>query len=505
MDESWSCLSPPRNKVTARILAARSDFEHDPLARINWWPGALRPYESPLSFCARFCELNGISLATYARFFGHNILREGELNSDELDRIASLLDEDLELVRTVFNYFVDFGDAGEHYSSESSWVAPRISKYCPRCIELGYYSYIHELPWLIKCPFHLDSLVDIPPKLHYTESQRLSDVNTLTQLLIHHCRTWPRASESDFEISNFVKNGYFRLVSSWIRDARKGQVALSQRKLWESEFDHGEPPAIGRLRRIAKMPRLIEPLFTTPNEEWSLAVRHFPLEAGNALQTVSKYASFGTIFSYYKSLAPYFSDPPPYIEKLRFAKTTLHDRHGKCRCQWGKRNAGWLDHWMEMDPDGWPYWLTKCPYSVAIEELELGWGDADQVLSRGLAEQRQQSFIEQSRIMRDAGLIEYAVNAKVAPSGHLGWSTNIGRDCEWKEPSPLTELMNTAAEFEIDVALVAAIKWLDAIEQGAAPDALRMPSRCVRLCETNNGLSLTKWSPKQPRRGSKHS
>lgn len=68
--------------------------------------------------------------------------------------------------------------------------------------------------------------------------------------------------------------------------------------------------------------------------------------------------------------------------------------------------------------------------------------------------------------MHDAGLVEYTPAANVSPEGYLYTHPQVWPCCEWNTSSPLTELMNTAAEFEIDTAVRKTLKWLVALEQG---------------------------------------
>lgn len=180
MDHVSSNYPGPRSKAGARILAAQ--FGCSRCNVINWWPGALRPFESALSFASRFCELNAISLAQYELFFGIDANSAGKLATHDIQRIASLLDEDEELVQSVFCQPISVSDCVEHRSPQ---LRNRLGdiQYCPKCIELGYHSYVHEMPWLAKCPFHLVSLHTAQPAIPHSGPTRLKRMKALRKRL----------------------------------------------------------------------------------------------------------------------------------------------------------------------------------------------------------------------------------------------------------------------------------------------------------------------------------
>ncbi|NGM88079.1 hypothetical protein G5B35_12250 [Parapusillimonas sp. SGNA-6] len=451
-----------------------------------------------MSFAARFRELNAISLLQYEDCFGIRLGCEGRLPPADIQRIASLLNEDFSLVQSVFFRLICKSDCVEYRSPDMKKRADEI-QYCPRCVELGYHSYVHEMPWLAKCPFHLVTLKKTYA-LHMEQgTSRLKRVQAIRQLMVSNCRSWPRPSEADLHVAKFCKDSYLKLLICWIKQAKDSATRLSAGHIWdggeyETEKSYGH--SLGRLRRLEKMPKLIEPLFTTVGESWNLTVRHFPLEVKNELHRLSQYAPFWRIFSFYKSVGARSNHPPAFIAKLQVTQRLLTKRHGKCRCRWGKGLAGWSSRWVQTGPDGWPYWGLKCPYELAIDDLEPGWGYPDRLLSNRQAWAALLRFIELSDVMHEAGLIEYTADANITPYGHLCTYPQVWPCCEWKTTSPLTELLNAVAEFEVDTTVCKTLTWLSAIEQGDKPYDLDMPAACVRLCETDGGLSLIKWRPR---------
>ncbi len=80
---------------------------------------------------------------------------------------------------------------------------------------------------------------------------------------------------------------------------------------------------------------------------------------------------------------------------------------------------GWLSRWVNVHPEEGPRSGLICPYDIALNELQLGWGRPNVVLSNRQAEQERQGFCTVSHAMRDLGLIRYRRDAAVAPAGDL--------------------------------------------------------------------------------------
>ncbi|MCW5191793.1 MULTISPECIES: hypothetical protein [Burkholderia] len=151
-------------------------------------------------------------------------------------------------------------------------------------------------------------------------------------------------------------------------------------------------------------------------------------------------------------------------------------------------------HWIPVHPDEWPHEGCTCPFEVAYKELELGWGRFEQTLSSRKEDQEYFRFIALSKEMRDAGLISYAKDAMVTPDGFLHIDQDLWSCCEWRQDSPLTDLFNTAAAWEVESAFDAQIAWLDSLEQGIGPSERDDPKYCVRLRATEEGLLLIRWT-----------
>lgn len=470
---------------------------------INWWPGNLRPYESTISFLTRFCELNCASLNQCFQFFECQIGYQ-RLTAADISRIMSLLREDLSLVQTVFSPSVTLDYCGR-YNLPQVKANPRSVRYCEECAAQGYHSYLHEANWLSKCPFHMIDLETCSSKRTGTIAGQL--MAALKQLMRSSNKVWPYVDAGCF---NIHEQGELEHLAAWAKKASTAAIRLSQGQIWhcdlgnfigETSFEH----AIGRLRTFEPMPKLIEPLFTEAGETWHLETRQFPFQAKFELARLKPHLGFELIFDFYKNVSRRSANSPPFVKKYKIALDAIRTRHGICRCNWGRIKEGWYYHWMKVTHDEWPLWPYTCPYNIALQELELGWGRADLVLSSRKAEDERLRFIRLSRLMRDAGLIEYTPDAKISPEGYLYWYPQVWPCCEWINNSPLTELLSTAAEFEIEAAISRLTAWLDDIDDGFEPQLRNDPTNCVRLCETEEGLSLIKWTqPVRDRESRQH-
>lgn len=460
---------------------------------INWWKGNLRPYESVISFLTRFNELNSTTVNQCEEFFGCQVGYDRQLTGADIGRIAFLLNEDLSLVQSVFSPSVTLDHCG-HY--KLPWVRSNSDsvRYCEECAVAGYHSYLHEVRWLSKCPFHMSDLKTCYSKKNAGSIaiRRMAALKNLMQL---NCNAWPCAAEESFAIH---MRGHLHYLDTWTKNASSAALQLSQGQIWRSDGgafidETSIKHAMGRLRTLAVMPKAIEPLFNEIGRTWLVEIRRFPLQAKADLASLRPDISFDILFDFYKGMIAYSAIPPPFVAKRQAAQDAIKERHGRCHCKWGLVQEGWHHCWRRVHPDEWPHWACICPYDVAVNELEFGWGRADVALSTRKAAKERLRLITLSRLMRDAGLIGYTRDASVSPEGYLYMYPQVWPCCEWIHNSPLTDLLNAAAEFEIDSAVSRLNTWLGHIDDGFEPTVRDDPTSCVRLCETEEGLSLIKW------------
>ncbi|HJV85215.1 MAG TPA: hypothetical protein VJ698_07040 [Noviherbaspirillum sp.] len=463
----------------------------------NWWRGNLRPYESVISFVARFCAMNGITVQQYNQLFGYEFGHENRLCDADLERIAMLLNEDLHLVESVFRPNLTLDNCGR-YGPVLATPRSDSVRYCKECSTRGYHSYLHEVHWLAKCPFHLcDLQTCFSPKQGGTIWMR--KLAALKLAMTSACAHWPVAKREAVPGSTSKQ---FDCLAAWIKSASGAASRLSHGQFWDSgegEFvvDSLLSQEMGRLRALEPMPKFIESLFSNIGEATHIEIRRFPLEARIELDRCKGAIPFPILLDFFKRLGACSKNPPPFIAKRKAAQDAIRGRHMTCGCQWGRIIEGWYGHWIHIDSDERLPWNYTCPNKIAVDELEFGWGCPD--LSRYKADRELSRFIRLSHDMYDAGLISYTPDAHVSPEGHLYACPRVWPCCEWSNASSLTDLLNAVAEVEIESALCALMKWLDDIDNGVAPYKRDDPTRCLRLCETEDGLLLIKWS--HPRMG----
>lgn len=73
---------------------------------------------------------------------------------------------------------------------------------------------------------------------------------------------------------------------------------------------------------------------------------------------------------------------------------------------------------------------------------------------------------------------------------YLNTEQEIASCCEWVHDSVLSDLLEKAADWEVEATHSAASRWLDSVDHGLQPGQRDDPKYCTRLCETDDGLSL---------------
>ncbi|MFB9127348.1 hypothetical protein E2553_27150 [Paraburkholderia dipogonis] len=82
---------------------------------------------------------------------------------------------------------------------------------------------------------------------------------------------------------------------------------------------------------------------------------------------------------------------------------------------------------------------------------------------------------------------------KLSTKGYLYTDRQIASCCEWVHDSVLSNLLEKAADWEVEAAQSPVSQWLDNIDHGLQPGLRDDPKYCTRLRETDDGLSLIRW------------
>ncbi|WP_080487071.1 hypothetical protein [Burkholderia ubonensis] len=467
---------------------------------VNWWPGNLRPYESRLSFLARFSELNGVNVRACLKFFQVDLEENTPLPESQIVRISFILNETLSLVRGVFSPPLNFSDCGS-YAPPAAVRDRHFIRYCEKCAHYGYHSYLHDVSWLSQCPFHLTELKSALVEIH-AKPIAVQHLEALKYVMRVCCKGWPHGSSGSFPE---LRQAHIESLVDWVTRARSVAASLSQGEIWRSGDgaylgDLSPAQAIGQLRTLAPMPTNIEPLFREHDCTWRMESRQFARQARLEFERLGEHhLSFARVFDFYKTLSAHLPNPPSFVVRLRAVQDVLKSRHGSCHCRWGLVYGGWNNwHWILVHPDEWPHEGCTCPFEAARAELELGWGRFEQVSSRRQEDEENFRLFTLSNEMHDAGLISYTKDAAVRPDGFLYIDQDLWSCCEWRQDSSLTDLFEMAAAWEVESAFSAQIAWLDSIERGIRPSERNDPKYCVRLRATEEGLSLVRWTKMAP-------
>lgn len=460
---------------------------------INWWEGNLRPYESLTLFLIRFCELNGTTPAQCCEYLG--LVDEYAIpTAAEIERIAVLLNENLAIVQTVFNPTITLRDCARYCLPPSKAPASAV-RYCEECAVAGYHSYLHEAHWLSKCPFHMRELKNCP-ETRFSGAVAARRSAALKHVMTKHSRKCSRADEQPFTID---QEEVFDALAAWVEHAGEAARRLSKGQIWyfgEDEFltEGSLGQAIGWLRALVPMSQMIEPLFADIGVSWQMKAYRFPMQCRTELERLKPHIKFCAILGFYKRVGVWAVAAPKFVKRRRDAQAEIERQHGVCRCSWGRVGQGWSAHWERVNPEDDPHLVWTCPYDGVMEELELRWGRADQMLSRRSTENELIQFISLSHVMHGLGLIRYAKDAEISPEGRLYAYPQVWPCCEWMVDSVLTELLELAALFEVEAAVSGFHSWLGAIDADSPPQASEESGACVRLCESDDGLILVKWS-----------
>lgn len=128
---------------------------------VNWRTGAASIYESEWSLIRKYCYLNRIAFNDID--VGLFSIDESKIRDSLQNKTARTKDrflsrhlgepENILRYRQVEYFLLPKQIAGD----DQSWISRHL-RYCHLCMERGYHSPIHQLPWVIRCPLHGVSL-----------------------------------------------------------------------------------------------------------------------------------------------------------------------------------------------------------------------------------------------------------------------------------------------------------------------------------------------------------
>jgi len=238
----------------------------------------------------------------------------------------------------------------------------------------------------------------------------------------------------------------------------------------------------------------LQSLFTEIQSDWCAEFHRFPLAAK---QDLDKFSTFdlAALFTFYKRVNAYSDQLWNFAIDTEEYRQQLKARHAKCSCQWGLQKVAFGYSWVAADPEGWPHWNLKCPYAIALEELEEATGRWREALSPRKTEEQHFGMVVQADELSGQGMIGFTPSAPVF-DGHLSAIPMVWPCIDWIGTPWLNTVFDMAAQMEAASIHDSLELWLDSIDQGDHPGKFDTPSPMVELHESMEGLYLVRWHRK---------
>lgn len=452
---------------------------------LNWWSGNLRPYESYNSFVARFGALNGLSEKQCWNFLEQ--FRNGR-DSYSLAPLAQVLMEPIQVVNSVF---------GQHISLEAceKYRLPNLGRrgglsYCPHCVCCGYHSYLHEIAWLIKCPFHGTPIVQ-HTSFGVSKTTAVENTKRLRSLMETVNADWPRASSEQFAIH---KLGCLKMLSKWCDEVTLAAQEMSLGEIWHAEseiyLDYTFDEAMGMLRQLTPMPERIKSLLLSTGHEWTLSRLRLPPRAFASLRAK---IPFDIALDYYKVMRMLKGGNTPFGRRVKWWKAALRERHGTCRCAWGRTASTWNQMWLPTPEDEFFSATLECPFEIALRQLDQCAGGSSDDINSGTSSKTDLKHIELCRAMYDVGMVKWPKEFTRSAQMPMFFPTNL-LHLVWRGNAELNLVLDALAIAQVDRLGADLTTWLDAIDRGEHPGRRHQIVNSTRLRMCDSRLELISWS-----------
>lgn len=446
---------------------------------INWWPGRLRPYESMVSFTANFCALNGIVPRNFDKYIDFKD-RTFDNRNEYLEYVAQILGEDTVLVEATFDGLPDLENMGS-YRLNSPPVDKKIIQYCPRCICEGYHSYLNDLVWLERCPFHLIPLRRMRAKYRY---------QAFTELFSKNCLHWPFISLSC--VSSQEHLGYAKILVKWINGVHSKIKKFQKDEIWFNlnyEDPHNEDLKywLGRLCCIENLPAPLSYL-VADYLPVKLLVKPFSKKGSAEIFPIINRYTFLATYEAYKIIKAQSLKPLERFTLYRQKIASLHNTP----CEWRRYPVGFENYyWVNFEPNPRSE-CNDCPNLIVQQELQIEWGLIPKTLHTRTYRNHQRRFLELVDFLRESGLFAFKQNAEVSPSGKLWLSGLVFSSCEWRH-TVLERFFDILANSELDLFFARKSLWLSNINSGEEPEHCPKLYGSVRVIYSEGRLKVLTW------------
>ncbi len=349
---------------------------------VNWGRGRLLPFESNLSFLAKFCLLNHIEYNVCFDFFKTlslaRYLDGGYLESEDEKTMSKLLHEDISVVSTLnanlfylqpcfgtFSYDHEFAYDGKYRGRDRNLF------YCEKCMSGFYHASFHSQFWLDYCPIHQSRLTSA--SMYELRNYSVSSKPMRFIQKYHEKNTYKFTSTFNrHRIELALSNSIVPKLIKWISDVSDYYVSMKSHNIM-SMFGDGYKgrdikSLLGRINWAVPMPDdmrrslNIEEVIPKTVACNIIAVKEF-------ISLSEDVGPYGLLEFYLDTLILRHSEE----ELLFFAKENIDEfesKYSKIPNCYGILNDQFL---VKVDCEGWPYFNIQTPLEYLANKLKQRW------------------------------------------------------------------------------------------------------------------------------------
>ncbi|WP_244143312.1 hypothetical protein [Burkholderia multivorans] len=454
----------------------------------------MRAYESRFSIFLRFCDLNNLSVRKGIDALNWRPDRPSEFPNEEIERLAATLGEPVSIVGTAIRQCLSLNKCGS-YSLDLQDRSEFAIRVCPECAKFGYHSVFHEAIWLALCPFHAMPLQVAKPHRHCGTILE-GCIVALRNVMRTHCEKWPLVE------SGPADDGLREVPSSilaWVTHVTEAATQYSNEDIFIYHTSHVFERApyaqkLGQLYAIEPPTDLIKPYLRPAGMEWQNEQKVFD----DFLEFFGNGQGWRVVLwralDFFVQTGALSLHPPPFVDLYNRLVAPLRERHATCCCRWfGIPVGGDQIFWQECEPDAAKYHDARCPYEVALDELDFRWGRWAAILKGRRAGQEFGRLICIAQDLLDRDFV------RLVNDRDFGTEPNFKRMQEtfghyvWNLDAPTLDLFNTATEWQMSMEVEAVTAWLGRIDVSNRPGPWTLPSECVRIQRKGDRLLLMRW------------
>ncbi|UCV05662.1 hypothetical protein [Dechloromonas denitrificans] len=341
--------------------------------------------------------------------------------------------------------------------------------YCPECRKFGYHASFHDVWWLAQCPIHRVDLVHCNINQPYGVPVFDAYGKELWNIFDRGTEKWLSICDSS-RVASLLASSMFREFHDWLQSVHlyaNRCMAMNVISIYgEGYTDRDLGALLGRLEWSHPLPNRLSKIFKEQPLRQEPAITECGVKAARHLKDILNIIDYDSLSNFFRKTFILNKETPPARQLVVDAVKKLVKHETPRKTSWGwLRNVGWI----QIDPNGWPYWQIVKSNKYLIRRLREKWIDFFEEDSSNTKIQNEwYEYHEWANILHKKGIVE-PLRKHLLDDATIYMSNRIQPLVKFSIGSDVRELLELLLYYEASADVEDTYLWLESIREGRAP------------------------------------